>query len=469
MPRTTSESSDWTTFGRDLLVSASGTPRGRWASTLCDQLRTAIRAGVLRTGVRLPSSRALARDLGISRGVIVSVYEQLAAEGYLRTRPGSGTVVADVGYSVTATPASQHPPRPSPVRHNPGLPDVGLFPRKTWLRAYRRALEALPDADLRYGHPQGYLPLREALADYLGRVRGLRASAGDILIVNGFAQGFALLAQMLPRYGVGAIAVEEPGSTGVRDQLRDWGMETPPVAIDEQGLIVEELDAAAASAVLVTPAHHYPTGVVLGPERRRQLLEWVRATDGRFIIEDDYDAEYRYDSNPIGSLQPFDPERVITGSSISKTLAPGLRLGWLVLPPALIEEAVRLKAAFDLGTGVLSQAAFVELLRSGDFDRHLRHSRIRYRRHRQHLAARLADASPHLRVSGLDAGLSLCIHVDLADDQAVADRLKSAGIRCEALSYYQQRPYPRTGLVLDIAATRDRQLDAVIEAIRGAT
>jgi GntR family transcriptional regulator/MocR family aminotransferase len=469
MPRTTLESSDWTTFGRDLLVSVSGTPRGRWASTLCDQLRTPIRAGALRAGVRLPSSRALARDLGVSRGVIVGVYEQLAAEGYLRTRPGSGTVVADVGHSAPAASASQHPPRPSPVRHNPGLPDVGLFPRKTWLRAYRRALESLPDADLRYGHPQGYLPLRESLADYLGRVRGLRASAEDILIVNGFAQGFALLARMLPRYGVGAIAVEEPGSTGARDQLRDWGMETPPVAIDEQGLMVEELEATAVSAVLVTPAHHYPTGVVLSPERRRRLLEWVRVADGRFIIEDDYDAEYRYDSNPVGSLQPFDPERVITGSSISKTLAPGLRLGWLVLPPALIDAAVRLKATFDLGTGVLSQAAFTELLRSGDFDRHLRHSRIRYRRHRQRLAARLTDASPDLRLSGLDAGLSLCIHIDLGDDQAVADRLKNAGIRCEALSYYQQRPNPHTGLVLDIATTHDRQLDAVIEAIRGAT
>ena len=150
---------------------------------------------------------------------------------------------------------------------------------------------------------------------------------------------------------------------------------------------------------------------------------------GRYIIEDDYDAEYRYDSDPVGSLQPFDPERVITGSSISKTLAPGLRLGWLVLPPQLMDAAIRLKAAFDLGTQVLSQAAFAELLRTGGFDRHLRHSRSRYRRQRARLAARLAAAAPGLRVSGLEAGLSLCIHADLPDDQAVADALKSDGRR----------------------------------------
>jgi GntR family transcriptional regulator/MocR family aminotransferase len=433
---------------------------------LADQLRDAVRSGALAGGVRLPSTRTLAHDLGVSRGVVVGVYEQLTAEGYLQGRQGSGTVVAPTGPAPRGARRTGHP---SPVHHNPGLPDTGLFPRREWLRAYRRALETLPDADLRYGHPQGYEPLRLELAAYLGRVRGLRAGAEDILIVNGFAQGFALLARILPAHGIDAIAVEEPGSTGARDQLREWGMSTPPVAVDRDGLDVTELERSGASAVLVTPAHHYPIGVVLAPERRRRLLEWVRGSEGRFIIEDDYDAEYRYDSNPVGSLQPFDPERVITGSSISKTLAPGLRLGWLVLPTALIDAAVRLKAAFDLGTGVLGQAAFADLLRSGDFDRHLRHSRIRYRRRRQHLAERLADASPHLRVSGLDAGLSLCIYVDLPDDQAVADRLKSAGVRCEALSYYQQRPNPRTGLVLDIAATRDRQLDAVIEAIRGAT
>jgi GntR family transcriptional regulator/MocR family aminotransferase len=434
---------------------------------LSDQLRDAIRGGTLRGGTRLPSTRALAADLKVSRGVIVGVYEQLTAEGYLESRRGSGTAVAGIGPSAQAGAPGEASVRPSPVHHNPGLPDTGLFPRKTWLRAYRRALETLPDADLRYGHPQGYEPLRVELAEYLGRVRGLRATAGDILIVNGFAQGFALLARILPDHGAAAVGVEDPGSTGAREQLRDWGMQTPPVAIDEDGLIVEDLEASGASAVLVTPAHHYPTGVVLAPERRRQLLQWLRAADGRFVIEDDYDAEYRYDSNPVGSLQPFDPERVITGSSISKTLAPGLRLGWLVLPPALIDAAVRLKAAFDLGTQILSQAAFAELLRSGGFDRHLRHSRARYRKHRKHLADQLAAAAPDVRVSGLDAGLSLCIYADLPGDQAVANALKAAGVNCEALSYYSQRPNPQRGLVLDIAATGDRQLGLVIETLRG--
>ena len=464
MPRTTSGRSEWSTFGRDLLVRVDGTARGRWTTTLCDQIREAVRSGALRAGVRLPSSRALAADLRVSRGIVVGVYEQLVAEGYLESRRGSGTVVADIAPGSPATAATRRE-LPSPVHHNPGLPDTGLFPRRTWLRAYRQALQTLPDADLRYGHPQGYEPLRIELAAYLGRVRGLRATAGDILIVNGFAQGFALLARILPDHGVAAIAVEEPGSTGAREQLREWGMPTPPVAVDENGLKIDELERSGAETVLVTPAHHYPTGVVLAPERRRQLLDWVRAAGDRFVIEDDYDAEYRYDSNPIGSLQPFEPERVISGSSISKTLAPGLRLGWLVLPPALIEAAVRLKAAFDLGTQVLSQAAFAELLRTGGFDRHLRHSRVRYRKNRQHLAERLAAAAPDLRVSGLEAGLSLCLHADLPDDQATADELKRAGVACEALSYYQQRPDPQRGLVLDIAATGDRELDRVIAAL----
>ncbi len=462
MSRTTSEPSDWTTFGRDLLVSVRGQRRGQWSTTLADQLRDAVRSGALTANVRLPSTRTLAHDLGVSRGIVVGVYEQLTAEGYLESRQGSGTVVADL--RPTRQPAATTV-RPSPVHHNPGLPDTGLFPRRDWLRAQRRVLETLPDADLRYGHPQGYQPLREELAAYLGRVRGLRAGAGDILIVNGLAQGFAVLARILPDHGVAAIAVEEPGSTGAREQLQTWGVETPPVRVDRHGLVVDELVRSGAKAVLVTPAHHYPTGVVLAPERRRELLEWARAEPGRYIIEDDYDAEYRYDSNPIGSIQPFDPGRVVSGSSISKTLAPGLRLGWMVLPPALIDAAIELKAAFDLGTQVLSQATFGELLRTGGFDRHLRHSRARYRRHRARLAARLATEAPQLDVGGLDAGLSLCIRADLPDDQAVADRLKADGVACEALSYYQQLPGPERGLVLDINATGERELDRVIDAI----
>ena len=466
MPRTTPLSSEWTTYGRDLLVSVHGTARGQWSSALAGQLREAIRSGALASGVRLPASRALAQDLGLSRGTVVSVYEQLTAEGYLESRRGSGTIVARVSRAHDAATTGA---RPSPVHHNPGLPDTGLFPRREWLRAYRKALETLPDADLRYGHPQGYRPLRLELSAYLGRVRGVRASADDILIVNGFAQGFALLARILPAFGIEAIAVEEPGSTGAREQLREWGVATPPVAVDGQGLDIDDLERSGAAAVLVTPAHHYPTGVVLAPERRRRLLEWVRAAHGRYIIEDDYDAEYRYDTEPVGSLQPFDPERVITGSSISKTLAPGLRLGWLVLPPQLVDAAIRLKAAFDLGTQVLSQAAFAELLRGGGFDRHLRHSRSRYRRQRARLAERVAVAAPGLRVSGLEAGLSLCIEADLLDDQAVADELKAQGVACEALSYYQQRSDPQRGLVLDINATGERELGRVVAAVESAS
>jgi len=466
MSRATSTESEWATFGRDLLLSIAGVPRGRWTSHLSDELRDAIRSGALKPGVRLPSSRTLAGDLGLSRGVALAVYEQLKAEGYLSTRRGSGTIVA----RLPAAPphgAAGSPGRPSfrsPV--NPGLPDAQLFPRQDWVRAYRTALKSLPDSDLSYGDPQGYEPLRAELADYLGRVRGLRTTGESILVVNGFAQGLAILARLLLRRGTSAIAVEDPGSTGTRGQLNDWGMATPPVVVDGSGLCVTDLEATAASAVLLTPAHQYPTGVVLAPERRQQLIAWAHDAPGRYIIEDDYDAEFRYDTTPVGSLQPLAPERVVTGSSVSKTLSPALRLGWLVLPSELLSDAVSLKATFDLGTSVLPQAAFVELLRAGAFDRHVRRSRIRYRQKRGQIAERLAAGLPGHSITGLDAGLNICIHLEAADDQALAEHLREHGVACQGLSHYQQGPTVQPGIVFDVATTTESAVDAIVLAIR---
>ncbi|NOX31705.1 MAG: PLP-dependent aminotransferase family protein, partial [Actinobacteria bacterium] len=304
---------------------------------LCGQIRDAVRAGVLRPGVGLPSTRTLAADLGLSRGVVVAVYDQLQAEGYLVARRGSGTVVATTHAAVVNTDDTSKPASPGPIPASPGLPDTGLFPRQDWLKAYATALRQLPDGDLHYGDAQGFWPLRVELADYLGRVRGLRTSPDRILIVNGFAQGLAILGRILPTINIDAVAVEEPGSTGTRNQLHDWGLETPPADVDDNGLRIDSLEQTSAQAVLVTPAHQYPTGVVLAPERRRELIRWVHKKPGRLIIEDDYDAEFRYDHAPVGSLQPLAPDHVITGSSVSKTLAPALRLGWLVLPASLID------------------------------------------------------------------------------------------------------------------------------------
>ena len=469
MTRASSRSSEWATFGRDLLVSTGTTPRGQWTTHLSHQIREAIRNGVLRPGVKLPSTRALAADLRLSRGVVLAVYDQLKAEGYLSTTPGSGTTVADTGPGNAGSAPSTTPCPISPPA-SPGLPDPNLFPRHDWLKAYRRALQHLPDADLHYGDPRGYEPLRAELVDYLGRVRGLRATHDQILIVNGFAQGLAILARVLAEHDITTVAVEEPGSTGTRRQLNDWGIATPPADVDEHGLSIDSLEATGAPAVLLTPAHHYPTGVVLTPERRHQLLDWVHRKPGRYIVEDDYDAEYRYDHQPVGSLQPLNPERIITGSSVSKTLAPALRLGWLVVPDHLLAETTKTKAILDLGTSILTQAALVELLRTGTFDRHLRRSRLTYRTKRRHVAHHLTTELPNVTISGLEAGLNICLRLDgLTNDQPLTNQLKAQGVRCEALSYYQQRPTPQQGLVLDIAATTDHHLALITSTIHTST
>ncbi len=464
MKSTTLILSDHATSGADLLVSIRHLPKGKWTEGIIEQLREAVRDGALRPGVQLPSSRALAEDLGVSRGVVLGAYDQLKAEGFLTAEHGSGTVVADIGtaQSFTAVRIVDRHRQPS----NPGVPDPGLFPRKEWLRAYRSAFNDLSGADLRYGDPQGFLPLRTQLADYLGRVRGIRSSPDQILIVNGFAQGLAIIARLLARTGITAIAVEEPGSIGTRNQLQDWGLATPAVDVDEEGLDVESLRATHAQAVLVTPAHQYPTGVALSAIRRRDLLRWVSEEPNRLIIEDDYDAEYRYDHAPIGSLQAANPQQVLTGASISKTLAPALRLGWLVLPTALVESATTIKATFDLGTSVPSQAALAELLRNGSFDRHLRRTRLHYSQKRQAIVARLRNDLPDCNLSGFEAGLNICIQLNPGtDDQSIAAGLKSQGVRCEALSEYQQGKPARSGLVIDLSAIHS--LELIIAAIAG--
>lgn len=468
MGRSTSTPLEWSTFGRDLLVSTGIVPRGAWGAHLCDTIREAARTGSLRPGVRLPATRVLAGDLGVSRGLICGVYDQLKAEGYLTSRPGSGTVVADAVNHSAAQKVSSPVPQDRPTQ-SPGLPDPRLFPRREWLKAYRTVLQRLPDAELHYPDPQGYLPLRQELADYLGRVRGLRTRAENILIVNGYAQGLAILAMVLRQLDIDQVAVEEPGSSGTRTQLNDWAIATPPVRVDDQGLDVTSLHNCGASAVLLTPAHHYPTGVVLAPARRHQLLDWVAQQAGRYIIEDDYDAEYRYDAAPVGSLQPFNPSHVITGSSVSKTLSPALRLGWLVLPQDLVTLSTAVKATFDLGNSLLDQATFAELLSTGDFDRHLRRSRRHYRIRRQHVVDYLTTHLGDVEMSGLDAGLNICIRLpEHVDDRVLAEHLTSTGTRCEALSHYHQLPSPSRGLILDITTSTTDDLEATVAAIRRA-
>src|SRR5215218_4097313 len=343
------------------------------------QVREAIRSGRLAAGVRLPSSRVLSGELGVSRGVVVEAYGQLAAEGYLDMRRGAAPAVR----AVAAEPAAAStPPAPPPPRYDlrPGLPDLAGFPRAAWGGALRRALQALPDADLGYPDPAGHPRLRAALAGYLGRDRG-----------------------------VTAIAVEDPSHAGTQAQLRHGGLTPIPVPVDAAGLEAAGIPAGTG-AVLVTPAHSFPAGVVMAPARRAALVAWAQATGG-VIVEDDYDAEFRYDRSPVGAVQGLAPDHVVHVHSVSKSLAPALRLGWAVAPAPLAGELRAEKRQSDLGTPVLEQVALADLIERGELDRHLRRMRPRYRRRRDALVETLLAGRADLAVEGVAAGLHVAVRL----------------------------------------------------------
>ncbi|ROR45422.1 PLP-dependent aminotransferase family protein [Kitasatospora cineracea] len=378
---------------------------GELAGRLVRSLRAAVREGRLAGGARLPASRVLAAELGVSRGVVVEAYEQLAAEGYLVGRQGSGTRVAE-GVAVERPGEAVRVPAAEP-RYDlkPGTPDLGAFPRAAWAGAVRRALQGAANRDLGYGDPAGLPQLRGELAAYLGRVRAVAAGPERVAVISGVGQGLALLVGLLARHGRRRIAVEDPGSPGTLGLLRAHGVEPVGVPVDQEGLVVRELAASGADAVLVTPAHQYPTGVALSARRRTELAGWARA--GGLVVEDDYDAEFRYDREPLGAVQGLAPERTVYLGSLSKTLAPGLRLGWAVLPGWLAEDFRQAKQYADLGTGAVDQLAFAALLESGGYDRHLRAVRPRYRARRDALVGALREHLPQAGLRGVAAGLHL--------------------------------------------------------------
>jgi GntR family transcriptional regulator/MocR family aminotransferase len=412
-------------------------PRGLRAQ-LEQSLRDAIRAGRLRPGVRLPSSRVLAADLRITRGVVIAAYHQLAAEGYLTSRPGWGTAVNTI-----TTPGAPQRRRPAPagVRYDlrPGAPDVGLFPHAAWARATRTAMRSLPDQALGYGDPAGLPALRETLADYLGRVRGMSCEPDNIVVCNGFSHGLSLLARVLAGRG---IAVEDPGHPNWREQIEWAGAGCHPVEVDDEGLRVDRLAGSGAGAVLVTPAHQYPTGAVLSAGRRIELVDWAR-TGGGYIIEDDYDTEYRYDRHPVGALQGVAPDHVIQVGSLSKSLAPGLRLGWLVVPRALRDEVVAARARSDRFTASIIQATVAEFVQRGDLDRHLRRTRRIYRQRRDALILALRHHLPACRATGISAGLHVLVRLPAGvDATGLVATAAGQGILIDTLDRYRSGPAP---------------------------
>ena len=418
-------------------------PRGLRAQVE-DELRAAIRAGRLTPGTRLPSSRALAADLGVTRGVVVEAYDQLIAEGYLVSRQGSGTVVNPSAGGATPRAVARPAAPAAAIDFRPGLPDLDLFPRTAWLRATRAALQALPRGDLSYIDPRGLSSLRQTVADYLARVRGVCADAEDVVICNGFGHGLSLVARVLRDRGHQTIAVEDPGYDGARQVLSFAGVRPWPCPVDDDGLVVDRLGSGDARAVVVTPAHQNPTGAVMSAARRTALVEWARAVDG-YVIEDDYDAEYRYDRHPAGAVQGLDPERVIYCGTTSKSLAPGLRLGWLVLPRDLTDAIVGARRSTDTATSSLLQSTYEAFLTSGSLDRHLRRTRHVYRQRRDALIEALDRWFPEARPTGASAGLQLLIWLpDGTDERAVVERAEAAGVRAYPLATY--RASRRTGV-----------------------
>jgi GntR family transcriptional regulator/MocR family aminotransferase len=436
------------------------------------ELRLAVQEGRLAPGARLPASRVLAQELGVARSVVVEAYAQLVADGYLEARQGSGTRVRE-GRSPGGAAAAPPPADPDHGRRAihfvNGIPDPASFPRRAWQRHYRAVLQALPDSSFRYPEPQGTHELRAALAAYLGRVRGLVTSPELTMICGGFAQVLTVVCRALGARGTRRIALEDPCFGYHRHLIANAGLEPVPVPMDEHGIDVAALERLEARAVFVSPAHSYPSGAVLSPERRVALVEWARRTES-FVIEDDYDAEFRYDRHPVAALQGLAPDRVVYGGSTSKMLSPLLRLGWLAAPARLVDDVMREKFLDDMATGGLEQLALARLIESGDLTRHLRRVRPVYRRRRDVTLAALKHHLPAAVPRGVAAGLH--VYVELppgTDERRLVREAAARGVLVEGAAWHWARPSDAPpGLVLGYGVLGERQIRRGVEALGAA-
>ncbi|MFE7329245.1 PLP-dependent aminotransferase family protein [Streptomyces sp. NPDC057565] len=458
----------WATFGADLHIDPTGAAGLR--AGLMDALREAVRTGRLAPGTRLPSSRTLAADLGIARNTVADAYAELVAEGWLTARQGSGTRVAQ---RAEPRPVATTAPRSRPVRRRPayslmpGSPDLSTFPRADWLKAARRALTAAPNDAFGYGDPHGRIELRTVLAGYLARARGVYADPERIVICSGFVHGLMLMGKVLRQRRVREVAVESYGLDMHWKLLADAGLRTPCLPLDGLGSRTGELAGMrGVGAVLMTPAHQFPTGVPLHPDRRAAAVDWARGTGG-LILEDDYDGEFRYDRQPVGALQGLDPERVVYLGTSSKSLAPGLRLAWMVLPPGLVGEVTEAKGQVDWVSSTLDQLTLAEFIESGAYDRHVRSMRLRYRRRRDQLVAALAEHAPALRVSGIAAGLHAVVELPEGTERAVIQAAAWQGLALEGLARFRHTDAEAGGdaLVISYGTPTDSAWAGTLEAL----
>ena len=411
----------------ELLVSLRRDGTQTLRAQIEDQIRRAIRAGLLGPDSALPSTRELASQLQVSRPVVVEAYDQLAAEGFLALKQGARPRVAGFATRIEAPIIGDLPAAAPRYNFLPAVPDLSAFPRKAWLHAVRDALTNMTDEDFGYREQHGCVALCQVLAEYLGRVRGVVAHPSHLIVTSGFAQGRSLACRALVALGAKRIAVENPSYS-------EWafatsaGLKLVPIPVDEDGLRIDILARKQADAVIVTPAHQFPTGAVMSGERRMALLTWLRANNA-IAIEDDYDFEFRYDHAPVGALQGLEPNRILYAGTASKTLSPGLRLGWLVAPTQMIAAVRSQQLLTDFGAPRIDQHALARLMASGGFDRHLRRMRLRYRGRRDAMIDALAASIPEARVVGVAAGLHATVQLPDSDDEfAIRDEAARRGL-----------------------------------------
>ena len=434
---------------------------------LLSALRDAVRSGRLTTGTVLPPSRSLAADLGLARNTVADAYAELVAEGWLASRQGAGTwVVNAAGNQLPARPRGTH----GVPTHNllPGSPDVSAFPRTAWLASTRRALNSAPTEALRMGDPRGRPELRHAVAEYLARTRGVRVSPDNVIVTAGTRHAVEVLARM---FGPAApMALEAYGLFIFRDCIAATGVPTTPIGFDEMGAVVADLDGLRTPAVLLTPAHHYPHGVPLHPSRRTAVVDWAQRTGG-YVIEDDYDGEFRYDRQPIGALQSLDPDRVIYLGSTSKSLTPVLRLGWMVLPADLIDDVIAVAGPQWYVDGI-TQLTLADFIAAWSYDRLIRRMRNTYRRRREVLARRVSAFAPEVSVSGVPAGLHVLLTLPPGTEHEVLRRAGEAGVGIAGLSRLRHPlagpTIPRPdGVVVNFGTPADHAFNGAVDALCG--
>ncbi len=423
----------------DLCVELSH--RGSLGRDVERAIRQAICDGRLVVNARLPSTRALAHDLGVARGTIAGAYAQLAAEGYITLRPGAVSEVIWVP-PAAETPAAAEPGRAARWDLRPGSPDSSSFPRQAWVRTTRSVFQRLPPDAFGYGSSQGTIELRRALTSYLGRARGVLASPEGLMICSGFTQALRLICEVLRLSGARAVAMEDPCAPRYRELVASSGLRIAGVPCDGEGVQVAALKSLDVQAVIVTPAHQYPLGVTLSPARRNALTEWARQRDA-LIIEDDYDGEFRFDRRPVGSLQQMAADRVLYVGTASKTLAPALRLGWIALPAAIRPLAVGIREWLDRGNAALEQLVLADFINSGALDRHVRRMRVEYRGRRDYLARVLARDVPQAAVTGIAAGMHALVTLPgETQARAVLAAARRRGLLLHTIEEYWHEPDP---------------------------